>query len=170
MENKEKDQESKSLIMLSAELETMLVESEGEITEAIAQHLSALATKVDGCVYMLERFSQINEFYKARAEKLERIAKAAKTAEERLKEYVKTTMQMTDKKEIEGDDFRIKLSPTAPKVNVVDESKLPNKFLVDKVVISPDKKAILQAVKTGEVVPGVVIEENFSLRVYPRKV
>lgn len=170
MEMKEKDQENKSLIMLSAELETMLIESEGEITEAIAEHLSQVATKVDGCVYMLERFAQINEFYKIRAEKLERIAKAAKTAEERLKEYVKTTMQMTDKKEIEGQDFRIKLSPTAPKVTVKDESKVPNKFMVEKLVISPDKKAILQAIKSGEVVEGVILEESFSLRVYPRKV
>ena len=76
---------------------------------------------------------------------------------DRLEEYVKSTMEHADKKELEGDGLKIKLRANPPSVVIVDEALIPWEFRevvtpppVEKIV----KAKIAKALKAGFDVPG----------------
>lgn len=50
-------------------------------------------------------------------------------------------------------------------VEIVEESKLPKRFLVEKNTYTPDKKAIKEAIKSGVSVKGATLKQNVSLSV-----
>lgn len=161
--------ENKSLIAMSADLESILIEGDGEITQAAAELLTKIATKVDGSVFVLERFDKIAEHYADRAQKMAEISTAARKAQERLKEYIKSAMELRGTVDLEGNDFRFKITKAAPSVEVLKLDEIPEQFINSKVVKTPDKKRIAKAIEGGQTVPGVKLEYSSSLRVYPRK-
>jgi len=77
----------------------------------------------------------------ARAEKRRRIAQALMDAVEMGK--------------LEQPDFVASIRSVPPKVEITDEAALPETFV--KIVRSPDKTAIKDALKRGEQVPGAVL-------------
>lgn len=171
MEERNEITERKSLVQLQAEIETALIESEGELTEAIAAKLAKVAEKVDGSVFVLERFEKISDHYVEKAEKLLSIARAAQEAQKRLKEYIKSVMEMSVTNELLGDDFRFLTTKGKGSV-VIDkdtEFLLPPEYVITKTTTTPDKKKIAAALEAGKEVPGAKIEYTAQLRVYPRK-
>lgn len=162
-------EENKSLITLASQMEIDLIESEGEITDMIAAKLAQIAQKVDGSVFVLERFEKIAEHYADKAKKMADISTAARKANDRLREYIKGAMEMMGSTELEGDDFRFKITKSPPKVVVTSEGDIPEPFMVTKVMKSPDKKAISKAIEAGQEVPGAALEYSVGLRIYPRK-
>jgi hypothetical protein len=50
-------------------------------------------------------------------------------------------------------------------VEITNEEVLADKFLVTKTVTTPDKKAIKEAIKLGEVVEGATISYNKNLQI-----
>ena len=50
-------------------------------------------------------------------------------------------------------------------VEITNESQLSDKFLVTKTVVTPDKKAIKDAIKAGEFVEGATISYNKNLQI-----
>ena len=50
-------------------------------------------------------------------------------------------------------------------VNIVNEEELPKDLLVEKVSISPDKKAIGELLKNGETVSGAELVENKNIQI-----
>lgn len=162
-------EESKSLIALASELEISLLESEGEITEQIAKSLAQIAKKVDGSVFVLERFEKIAEHYAEKAQKMADISTSARKAKDRLKEYIKNSMELMGSTELDGEDYRFKISKGPPKVIIGAESDLPKQFITSRVVETPDKKAIGKAIEAGQEVPGASLEYSVTLRVYPKK-
>lgn len=162
-------EENKSLIALTSQMEIDLIESEGEITEAIAARLAQIAQKVDGAVFVLERFEKIAEHYADKAKKMADISTSARKANDRLREYIKGAMEAMGSTELEGDDFRFKITRSPPKVVVTSEESIPDTFMVTKVLKSPDKKAISKAIEAGQEVPGAGLEYSVGLRIYPRK-
>lgn len=161
--------ENKSLIALSADLETSLIESSGEITEQIETMLAKIAKKVDGSVFVLERFEKIAEHYNEKADKLLSIAIAAQRANDRLKEYIKHAMELQGTIDLEGDDFRFRITKAPPSVKITNQDEIPEEFINSKVVKTPDKKRIAKAIEDGGDVPGAKLEYSVGLRVYPRK-
>jgi hypothetical protein len=161
--------ENKSLIALSAEVEEDLITSGGEITEMIATKLAQISRKVDGSVFVLERFEKIEEHYKEKADKLLSIAHAAKVARERLKDYIKTAMEIQGVIDLEGDDFRFRITKAPPAVEILDQSKLPDEYIVTKTTKAIDNKKIKAAIESGQKVPGADLRYSVGLRVYPRK-
>jgi hypothetical protein len=77
---------------------------------------------------------------------------------ERLEEYVKSVMEHSGKKELEGEDgLRIKLKANPASVIIVDEAQIPNDY---KELVTPEpyekivKAKIAKALKAGVDVPG----------------
>jgi hypothetical protein len=76
---------------------------------------------------------------------------------DRLEEYVKSTMEHSGKKELEGDGLKIKLRANPPSVVIVDEALIPWEF---REVVTPPpverivKAKIAKALKAGFDVPG----------------
>ncbi len=164
--------ENKSLYAIvneSMEIEKLLVESGGEITEEIEKALSVnaseLSLKVDGYQHVIERFNSLSDHYKARAEFFRTIAGQCKTAADRLKDNIKNAMIDMGIEEVKGQDMRFKLSPTSGTLIIEDAEMIPVEFKSEVITTEIDKKALKDAAAKGEVA-GVRIEPGFTLRSY----
>lgn len=83
----------------------------------------------------------------------------------RIRSYLKENMERAGIKKIEAIDKTFSVTLTAPRASVVidSEAEIPGKFT--KTVISADKKAIGDALKNGDEVPGAHLEFNSGLRI-----
>ena len=98
------------------------------------------------------------------ATKLTARAKAKTAKADRLKEWLCSELMRYGDKKFET--RRIKATVTTRnKVNIVDESKLPEKYIRTKVEKAPDKTAITAAIKAGEIVEGAELIENKTLQI-----
>ena len=91
-----------------------------------------------------------------------RLAKEKKA--ERLEEYLKSSLLGFGDKKFETP--RVVCSFRSSKsVVITDESKLDEKYMKAKIVVSVDKTAIKDALDKGEVVEGACIEEKQNLQI-----
>lgn len=151
-----------------AQIEQMLIESEGQITPEIENMLvvkeTNLPEKIDGYAAVIERFEMIQEHYKKRAQEISSIAKSAGEVAERCKENIRQALRILDKKEIKGHDVVFKLSLSNPKVIIEDESKIDPAYKVTETIVSVDRKRIAEELKLGVPVDGAHLEETYALR------
>lgn len=167
--------ESKTLAALFTEANDIglkLIENEGEITPDLEERLNQLQIdlpeKVDAYVFIMEALEAQEAMYKKRAEFFSRLAKSHSGTRERIKERIKFLMQQGNKDEVLGNDYRFKLSPSKPSLKVNTEL-LPAKFTREVVLFEVDKKAIEEALMSGEDVPGAHFECGVTFRIYANK-
>jgi hypothetical protein len=82
----------------------------------------------------------------------------------RLKDYLKTNMIDTGITKISCPFFQLAIQKAADKVIIASESDIPADFMRIKTIIEPDKIALKEALKFGDV-PGAYLEANFTLRI-----
>lgn len=164
--------ESKSLLTIAQQvnsLETLLLESSGEITAEIESYLAVkdtqLPDKVDSYYFIMEKMENNEAYYKAQAEKFAAAAKTFKNARETLKERLKLAMREMSVDEISGHSFRFKLSNTKPKLIVEDEKLIPKEYFVQTISTTLEKDRLLEDLKIGQI-PGAKLEPSYSLRDY----
>lgn len=150
------------------QIENMLIESGGELTPEMESLLSlnpkTISEIVDIKYMSLERMEASVEMFKKKAEQFEKIAISLDQARKYINESIKQYMVESGKKELKGNDYQFKLSGAAPKVQIVDESKLDSCYKKEKVEIQIDKKRIAEDLKKGIPVEGAILEESYSLR------
>lgn len=84
----------------------------------------------------------------------------------RLKEYVEIIMKRMKLEKVEGQLFTVSLQSNPPKVIVLDEFHIPQKyFVMPQPVPQLQKKEIIEAWKNGADIPGVQVVQEKSLRV-----
>lgn len=88
--------------------------------------------------------------------------KHIQSAQDRLKDYLRYNMEATGTTKITSPLFTITLAKGRDVVVVDDESALPDEYVRVKTTISPEKAAILSAIKEGVDVPGAHIEKSKS--------
>ena len=165
--------QSKSLISLaeeSAKIETMLVESGGELTEAIEALLAEidvkLPEKVENYSSLMDRMEALSVYYNDRAAFLQRMAKAASNVVDRCSENLKIAMVKLETDEIRGIDVRYKLTNTAGKVVIENDANVDPAYTTIEQVTKIDKKRIAEDLKLGVAVKGARLEIGKSLRKY----
>jgi hypothetical protein len=150
-------------------IEQMLIESGGELTEAIEQALAVrdleLVEKVDGYQHIIERFFSLEAHYKERAEFFARISKQCAGVQDRLKNNLKYAMQEMGTTELIGVDVKFKLTPTSGSLVIDDADMVPVEFKSEVVETVIDKKKLKDAAASGNV-PGAHVEPGFSLRMF----
>ena len=72
-----------------------------------------------------------------------------------LREYVINNMKAIGKDEINCPLFSVKVRTNRPSVVVADDAYIPVAYQVEKFVVTPDKKALLKALESGEKLEGV---------------
>ena len=164
--------ESKSLLAIANEvnsLETMLLESQGEITEEIEKFLSVKEThlpdKVDSYYFIMEGMKSKEALYKAQADRYAVAAKSFKNAQETLKERLKLAMAEMSLDEIKGHAWRFKLSASKPSLVIEDQSLIPDAYFVLETTRVLEKDRLLEDLKIGQVA-GAKLEPSSSLRSY----
>lgn len=82
-----------------------------------------------------------------------------------LREYVINNMKAIGKNEINCPLFSVKVRTNRPSVIVEDNAFIPLKYRIEKNVVTPDKKALLQALESGEQLEGITLVCSNSLSI-----
>lgn len=125
------------------------IEGETGLIEAITAADQRMA-EIDA---MAEGFDLAMQSLKKRAERLGR-------QRECLRAAVLNAMAEAGLKKLELPTGTLSLSASPAAVEIVSEADLPSNYLVEKVEIKPDKKAILAALKDGTVIPGATLRNG----------
>lgn len=83
-----------------------------------------------------------------------------------MKDYLKYNFQRLGVKKVSGSILDLRLQKNPPSVNILDETKIPIDFM--KIIPEerkPDKKAILDAYKNGQLIDGIEIIQDESIRI-----
>lgn len=149
LENLEIDPETGEIINLE-ELEQM----QGQLydkTEAVAIYIKELKAESE----------MIAAEEKALKERKESKIKKA----ENLTRYLGNMMTMNAMPSFETSKVKVS-SRKSEAVVVAENAEIPEKYLVTKTEVKPDKTALKKAIKSGEEIPGVIVEErvNWSVK------
>lgn len=165
-----------TLFQLTAEfqhLTSKLIESEGEISPEIEQHLSELERdilkKADSISFIKSRLKQESEFWQSKAETYQKLKRSCDRVSERLTDMVKTAMRKMEMWELKTKEERFVLSPMKQKLVVENETVIPREFFKEIVSFELDKGLLTDALRKGVEVPGAHLEDVIALRIYPRK-
>lgn len=147
-----------------------IAEAGGELTpelEALFDQVGGdLQVKADSYAFVMDKLEAEAEFWKARADSFARVSKSCDRLRDRMKDAIKAAMVQLKRDEIEGVDFRFKLSTSSRPKLVLDEAILPAAWKMPVTELVPDKERIVTALDSGEAVPGARYEEVKSLRKY----
>jgi hypothetical protein len=147
-----------------------LLEDPDAKTDALEQHLDALAGKIThkaeaiaGLVKQLEGMAGMR---KAEADRMRELAASDQRHADRLRDYVLRHMQLLGTERIDTARFRLSLRTNPPAVHILEEMLVPEEFIRTVTTTSVDKRAILDNYKaTGEIVPGVEVSRATRLEI-----
>jgi phage host-nuclease inhibitor protein Gam len=139
-----------------------LAESGEDVSSALATLDGELARKAEGVVYVLRNIDAEAEAYASEIKRLTDRKRAADANAERIRSYVRSTMEGSGITKIKAGTFSVTLGEGPERVEVDDESQIEAAFLRTKVEVS--KSAILAHFKaTGEIPCGVSITRGTRL-------
>lgn len=158
-----------ALVSEFAELDRLLIESGGELTPEIEQQFMInrdnMRSKVDRYKLYMDHLDARAVYFKDIADQALAAKRLFENHKSRLKENVKYAMSSMDTTELEGDDWRFKLSAPKDKISI-DDKLLPEDFKKTEIIKIPDREAVETALMLGEEIPGVTVEKSYQLRSY----
>lgn len=120
--------------------------------------------KLEGCALWIKNLEADVEAMKAEEKKLAERRRVLENKAERMRDYVARSMQTFGDPRIET--ARVALSFRKSEALVIaDGAEIPEAYVVTKTTTAPDKTALKKALKAGEVIPGVTIEQRHNLQV-----
>ena len=150
------------------QLSEMLIESEGELTPELEQALEIngnnLKNKAVNYGYVIKQMEGNVDLIDAEIKRLQAMKKSRVNAAELLKETIKTAMLMYDLNTIEIPTLKLSFRKSES-VEVINEAQLTEQFTTTKTTVTPNKVAIKEAIKNGEVVEGAVLVTNLNLQI-----
>ena len=161
-----------SFVAIQEEVRAMLDIDESELSDEQRETLCAYLDELgDQEQAKVDAFAQFVKLESARAEALkaeaQRLANKARTAADRisfLKSRYLDAMQRNGLRQVRGQVYALSIRATDI-VTITNEVMLPERFVVEKTTIVPDKLAIKDALKKGEDIPGAILDKSYSLRV-----
>lgn len=145
-----------------------IINNDGEITPeeetALQINRADLETKGINYAYVIKQLDADCEAIDLEVKRLNALKKVRSNAVERLKANISSAMLLFEVEEIKTPLIKLNFR-NSESVEITNEEVLADKFLVTKTTVSPDKKAIKDAIKNGEVVEGAVISYNKNLQI-----
>ena len=156
----------RSLAQISSDI--MLVENSWELTEEeINEQLDILHTelheKENGVYWFYKNIDSKIDLAKEYKDKADMVIKKLKYTQERLKGLVIEAYGASGQLPAHDDFNPIKIGETG-KVEILDESKIPEEYYVEKIELRLDKRRILEELKEGKDIPGVRLIKNKHVR------
>ncbi len=158
----------KALMVANGDAIRDLIENEGEITPAQEALFSTLMQKVDG----LESFRLALDSEESRFDQMIKMLTTAKKRvaerKEWLDQYVITNLQANGEVEISGEMIRLVLQNNPASVVIENAALIPSGLMrmpapQPPPAPEPDKKAIIEKLKAGEIVPGASLRRSVRL-------
>jgi hypothetical protein len=145
-----------------------IIEAEGEITPELETALTInkeqLQSKAVDYSYVIKQLDSDCEQIDAELKRLQQLKKVRTNLAERLKNTISDAMNLYEVEKIETPLIKLSFR-NSESVEITNESQLDACFIVTKTVTSPDKKAIKDAIKNGEIVTGATISYNKNLQI-----
>ena len=156
----------RSLNQISSDI--MLVQNSFELTEQeIDEQLDTLHTelhsKENGVYWFYKILDSKVALAKEYKQKADEVIKKLKYTQEKLKGLV-VEAYAASKQLPAHDEFNpIKIIQMG-KVEIIDESKIPSEYYIEKIETRLDKRRILEELKEGIEIPGVTLRKNKHVR------
>lgn len=138
--------------LLSEEMEAALQINKDQL-ESKSQCYGFIVRQLEGECDMID-----NEI-----KRLEAMKKSRGKTVDRLKESVSKAMQLYEIEKIETPTLKISFRKSES-IEIEEESLIDEKYMTVKTTKTPDKKAIKEAIKAGEIVLGVTLKENQNIQ------
>ena len=156
----------RSLSEISSDI--MLVQNSWELTEEeINEQLDELHTelheKENGVYWFYKNIDSKIALAKEYKDKADMVMKQLKYTQERLKGLVIESYKVSGQLPAHDEFNPIKIMEMG-KVEIIDESKIPEEYYIEKVETRLDKRRILEELKDGEEIPGVRLKKNKHVR------
>lgn len=148
------------LIELENQIENQLAENDGEVTDELNALMETFDTsmpaKIDGYFNYIEKLEQIANQAELKYKYFQKVKRAAENAQDRLKESLKTAIELSGKQELHGHNSIFKLADHNPKMEI-NMDMLPYKYKIPVTSYEPNKAAIKTALVTEKTIPGVLL-------------
>lgn len=146
----------------------MLTQNSFELTEQeIDEQLDALHTelheKENGVYWFYKSMNKKVELAKEYKSKMDDAIRKMKYTQEKLKSLVVEAYKVSGQLPAHDEFNPIKIMEMG-KVEVLDESKIPEEYYVEKIEQRIDKRRILEELKEGKDIPGVRLIKNKHVR------
>lgn len=140
-----------------------LMDLEGDFESALGVIDDEIEVKADNIAKVIKELEGDSLKFKEEIDRLSSIRKSTENRISDLKSYLEFNMKRVNKTKFKTDLFSFNIQKNRGSVKVLDENKVPEKYLVHKT--SVDKTKIYQDLKDGIDVEGVVLQESESLRI-----
>ena len=139
-------------------IEALFEEEGADWQKALDEIAEAFDTKAENIAKMVRQCEAEAKVLNDEAKRLSEKALASSNRARHLKDYLKANMLATGIDKIKGQIINIFLQNNPPSCQIIDESQIPEVYmLVIPETKQPDKRAIIDAFKSGIDVPGVEI-------------
>lgn len=146
---------------LREELQSLLSLSEEVGAEAIRDTISGMSGEINSVIEDVAKYIRNLELLetsaKEEADRIKARAERFKASAATAREEIKKVMEMAGVKKSSGALFTVTLAKGSDRVEVFDESLIPDEFVSVSVVQKADKNAIKAALKSGQDMPGAKI-------------
>lgn len=139
-----------------------------EDDEMLVPYLDAISMQMENKVDNIVKFRQeLTATASAIDNEIQRLLAMKKSRErlaDRLREYISTAMQAHDIEKLDTGLFKLSFF-TSESVQVVDEDKIPEEYILIKTIKQVDKLGLKKAIKAGQEVPGVTLERHKNIQI-----
>ena len=142
-----------------------LLENEEIDEQTIADTLEAMGVeeKMEGYCQVIRQYEADKDMLKAEKERIDKKIKVCENSVNRMKKAVMEFMKAQGSTKSTAGTFTVTLS-TSKAVNILDESKVPVRFLVEQPP-KIDKSAIRQELMSGAEIEGCELQINERVRI-----
>ncbi|ADQ06485.1 Gp157 family protein [Caldicellulosiruptor hydrothermalis 108] len=144
-----------------------MLEDEGVDIDAVKNTLELVefdfTEKIESIAKLIRSLEYEIEVYKNEEQRIANKRKSKEKKRDWLKQYVQEQMEKVGLEKVKTPLFTVSIQTNPPSVEIVDETLIPETyFRIEKI---PLKKEILEALKQGQEVPGVMIKTTKSIRI-----
>jgi len=140
-------------------------DDEQAIADTIDAESYPLELKAQNVAYAIKNLEAMADAIKNAEKEMADRRKAIEKRAANLREYTKTCLEVAGVQKVECPHFELTIKKNPASVDIFEEALIPAKFMrqPEPPPPAPDKKAIAEAIKAGEDVPGAILTQGTRL-------
>jgi hypothetical protein len=143
-----------------AEIRALLGTDDPELLHDVIEGQTDLFEIMDWLLDKLADEEGMEDAIAARVKSLGDRKGACQNRQQRLRDALLLCMRVSDQKSLRRPEATVSIAQRLPGLHSVDEGVLPYPFKRSETVVKIDRKAILDAIREGQSVPGVTLDNG----------
>jgi hypothetical protein len=138
---------------------------EQAISDTLEAESYPLELKAQNVAYAIKNLEAMADAIKNAEKEMADRRKAIEKRAANLREYTKTCLEVAGVQKVECPHFALTIKKNPASVDIFEQALVPAKFMrqPEPPPPAPDKKAIAEAIKAGEDVPGAILTQGTRL-------